>query len=249
MPRIKCVVSYDGSGFAGYQVQPGMRTVQLELERALKKIHKGVPTFVSASGRTDSGVHAVGQVIHFDTDFHIPDEKWPTVLNQRLPHDVVVLEAAAMSADTFHARFSVVAKEYRYHLNRGQHRSPFRRNYAFYESRPLNIALMQEAAQYFVGTHDFTSFCSIKTEVADRTRTIERFDIVEQGEEWIFSVKGNGFLYNMVRIMIGTLLGVGYGRFKPEDIPDMLAAKDRNRAGKTAPAHGLYLWQVDYKEV
>ncbi|MEW9502748.1 tRNA pseudouridine(38-40) synthase TruA [Jeotgalibacillus marinus] len=247
MPRFKCIVSYDGSGFSGYQVQPNKRTVQCELERVLTDIHKGKKTRVTASGRTDAGVHAVGQVIHFDTDYQIPGEKWPVVLNQKLPNEIVVRHAAQVP-ETFHARFSVTGKEYRYVIDRGEVPTPFRRHYAVHHPLTLDLDLIREAAQQLIGEHDFTSFSSARTEVLDRVRTIERFDIIERGSEWIFIVKGNGFLYNMVRIMVGTLLDVGYGKFKPSDIRALLEAKDRTLAGKTAPAHGLYLWEVEYSD-
>ena len=247
MPRFKCIISYDGSGFSGYQVQPNKRTVQGELERVLTDIHKGKKTHVTGSGRTDAGVHAVGQVIHFDTDYQIPGEKWPVVLNQKLSNEIVVINAVEVP-NTFHARFSVSGKEYRYVIDRGVVPTPFRRHYAVHHPLTLDLNLIREAAHWLIGEHDFTSFSSARTEVIDRVRTIERFDIIESGTEWIFIIRGNGFLYNMVRIMVGTLLDVGYGKFKPTDIVALLEAKDRTQAGKTAPAHGLYLWEVEYDE-
>ncbi|MGD7046364.1 tRNA pseudouridine(38-40) synthase TruA [Jeotgalibacillus proteolyticus] len=246
MPRFKCIISYDGAAFFGYQVQPGMRTVQGELERALTEVHKGKKTRVSASGRTDARVHAVGQVIHFDTESRIPADRWPAVLNQKLPNDVVVKNAEQVE-DDFHARFWTESKEYRYIIERGPHPTPFRRHYAVHHPLTIDIHQMRAAAAHFLGEHDFTSFSVAKSAVVDRVRTIERFDIIEQGSEWIFIVKGNGFLYNMVRIMVGTLLEVGSGKYRPEDIPVMLEAKDRSAAGKTAPPHGLYLWDVAYR--
>lgn len=247
MARYKCTISYDGADFYGYQVQPGKRTVQGELQRTLTEVHKGKTTRVSASGRTDARVHAVGQVIHFDTDYTIPAERWPVIMNQKLPNEIVVKSAEQVD-DTFHARFGATSKEYRYVIDRAEFPTPFRRHYAFHHPLTVDLEMMRQAVGHFIGEHDFTSFSVAKSAVVDRVRTIERFDIIEQGSEWIFIVKGNGFLYNMVRIMVGTLLDIGSGKYHPDDIPAMLKAKDRSAAGKTAPPHGLYLWKVEYGE-
>ncbi|WP_082347089.1 tRNA pseudouridine(38-40) synthase TruA [Rossellomorea marisflavi] len=245
MQRIKCLLAYDGTGFHGYQVQPGQRTVQGELERVLGAIHKGASIRVTASGRTDAGVHAQGQVFHFDTPLSIPEEKWPVVLNTRIPDEMTILQAEVVSSD-FHSRFSVKEKEYRYRIYKGTERSPFHRNFALHYPYPLEVGLMEEAAAHLLGEHDFTSFCSAKTEVEDKIRTIHAITLEETGDELVLSFRGNGFLYNMVRILTGTLLEVGSGKRSPDSIPDTLAAKDRDAAGKTAPAHGLYLWKVCY---
>ncbi|TDL30520.1 tRNA pseudouridine(38-40) synthase TruA [Jeotgalibacillus sp. S-D1] len=247
MARYKCIISYDGANFYGYQVQPGKRTVQGELQQALTEVHKGETTRVSASGRTDARVHAVGQVIHFDTDYRIPAERWPVIMNQKLPNDIVVKSAEQVD-ETFHARFGATGKEYRYVIDRAEFPTPFRRHYAVHHPLTVDLEMMRQAVRHFIGEHDFTSFSVAKSAVIDRVRTIERFDIIEQGSEWIFIVKGNGFLYNMVRIMVGTLLDIGSGKYHPDAIPSMLKAKDRSAAGKTAPPHGLYLWEVEYGE-
>ncbi|BCB02019.1 tRNA pseudouridine(38-40) synthase TruA [Bacillus sp. KH172YL63] len=245
MQRVKCTIAYDGTHFHGYQVQPRERTVQGVIEEILSTIHKGEQIRISGSGRTDSGVHANGQVFHFDTPLSIPEEKWPVVLNTRLPDEVTVKEAAFVSTD-FHSRFSVVQKEYRYRVYTGQSRSPFNRHFALHHPQPLSVTDMKRAAASLIGEHDFTSFCSAKTEVEDKVRKIHRIDIQEHGEEIIFSFVGNGFLYNMVRILVGTLLEVGSGNRAADDMAPILEARDRDRAGKTAPPHGLYLWKVDY---
>ncbi|MFY4777194.1 tRNA pseudouridine(38-40) synthase TruA [Metabacillus sp. RGM 3146] len=243
--RLKCKISYDGTGFSGYQVQPGKRTVQGEVEKALSVLHKNKPVKVTASGRTDAGVHAAGQIIHFDTELSIPMERWPKALCSLLPEDIVLSEAEEVPAD-FHARFDVKQKEYRYMINRAIMPNVFTRNQAYHYPYTLNISSMEEAGKLLTGTHDFTSFCSAKTEVEDRVRTIYQFEILEEGDLLIFRFAGSGFLYNMVRILTGTLLDAGRGVIKPEAIPAIMEAKDRNRSGKTAPAHGLYLWRVDY---
>ena len=246
MQRYKCIISYDGSGFSGYQVQPNKRTVQTELEAVLAKMHKGNPVKVSGSGRTDAGVHAKGQVIHFDSPLPIPEEKWEVALNSMLPEDISVRSVMIVDA-SFHARFDAVGKEYRYVLLLSSIRDPFQRNYAYRYPYQLNLATMREASKFFLGTHDFTSFCSAKTEVEDKIRIIETIDFIMEGNLLTLRFVGNGFLYNMVRILVGTLLAVGSGDMKPEEIPVILEKKDRRFAGKTAPAHGLYLWKVFYK--
>ncbi|RIW29956.1 tRNA pseudouridine(38-40) synthase TruA [Bacillus salacetis] len=245
MQRIKCTVAYDGTPFAGYQVQPGKRTVQLEIEKALREIHKGEDVKITASGRTDAGVHAKGQVFHFDTGLSIPEEKWPTVLNSKLPPEIVLTWAEKVSGD-FHSRFSAVKKEYRYCVYQNQAADPFKRHFALHYPFQINIEEMRNAAEYLIGEHDFTSFCSAKTEVADKVRTIYSIGIEEAEEEITFSYIGNGFLYNMVRILSGTLLEVGRGKYTADDVRGMLEAADRGAAGKTAAPQGLYLWKVYY---
>ncbi|MGG3468795.1 tRNA pseudouridine(38-40) synthase TruA [Neobacillus pocheonensis] len=246
MQRYKCVISYDGSGFSGYQVQPNKRTVQLELETVLAKMHKGEQVKIAGSGRTDAGVHAKGQVIHFDSSLPIPEDKWEMALNSMLPADISVLSVEKAS-ESFHARFDATGKEYRYQLLLSVKRDPFQRNFVYQYPYQLDIDAMQEASKYFLGTHDFTSFCASKTEVVDKVRTIEIIDFVLDGDLLTIRFIGNGFLYNMVRILVGTLLEVGSGERKPAHLADILAGKDRRFAGKTAPAHGLYLWEVFYK--
>lgn len=243
MQRIKATLSYDGTHFSGFQKQPNTRTVQGEIERALKVIHKE-EVKVHASGRTDASVHALGQVIHFDTPLSIPLNRWPKALNSQLPDDIYVLDVTFVPSD-FHARFDAVEKEYRYRIFRGEG-DVFRRHYVYMCPYPLHIEEMKRAARYFVGTYDFTSFCAANTTVEDMVRTVTFATIEEQGDELVFICRGNGFLYNMVRIMVGTLLEVGRGKRKAEDIPNIIAGKDRSLAGKTAPGHGLYLWHVRY---
>jgi tRNA pseudouridine38-40 synthase len=246
MQRYKCIISYDGTGFSGYQVQPNKRTVQRELERVFAKIHKGQEVRVSASGRTDAGVHAKGQVIHFDSPLHIPEDKWGLALNSLLPEDISVLSVEKAN-ERFHARFDASGKEYRYFLFLSSKRNPFQRNYAYQYPYNLNLDSMQEASRLLLGTHDFSSFCSAKTEVEDKIRTIESIELDMDAEFLTFRFIGNGFLYNMVRILVGTLLEVGSEERKPTDILEILEKKDRRFAGKTAPAHGLYLWKVMYE--
>jgi tRNA pseudouridine38-40 synthase len=243
--RIKCIVAYDGTNFAGYQIQPNKRTVQGELEHALTTMHKGQSIRVFASGRTDAGVHAYGQVIHFDSPLTIPVNGWIKALNALLPDDIVVKEVEKVDS-SFHARFSVTSKEYRYKVRITQEKDVFSRNYTFHFPYSLNYDAMKEAMQFVIGTHDFTSFCSAKTEIEDKVRTIYEADFTISESELIFRFIGNGFLYNMVRILVGTILDVGQGKINPSDIPAIIEGKDRSLAGKTAPGHGLYLWKVYY---
>ena len=245
--RMKCTISYDGTGFAGYQVQPNKRTVQGDIEAALARIHKGESVKINASGRTDAGVHAKGQVIHFDTSLKLPEDKWIVALNSHLPDDIV-MHQVKRTADDFHARFDALRKEYRYFIRLSKLRDPFSRQYAYHYKYPINVKMMEKAAETLIGTYDFTSFCSAKTEVEDRVRTINVIDIVEDEDVLMFRFVGNGFLYNMVRILVGTLLEVGRGLKMPEQMVEILAAMDRNQAGKTAPPQGLYLWKVHYEE-
>lgn len=245
MKRYKCIVAYDGTRFAGYQVQPNKITVQSEIETALTKLHKGTSVKITASGRTDAGVHARGQVIHFDSPLQIPESKWEIALNSSLRNDIVVMSVEE-AAESFHARFDAVGKEYRYFVHRSGKSDPFKRNYAYHYPYSLNMPNMKKAAANLVGTYDFTSFCSAKTDVDEKVREISEIELYEEGEQLIFRFVGNGFLYNMVRILVGTLLEVGSGAREPNSMLEIIAKKDRSAAGKTAPAHGLYLWQVFY---
>lgn len=245
MKRIKCTVSYDGTNYQGFQVQPEGRTVQGEIQHVLKKMHKGEKIRIHASGRTDRGVHAKGQVFHFDTPLSLTEEQWKRALNSQLPQDIVIRSTEFVSQD-FHARFSCVAKEYRYIVLYQKERDPFLVNYTHHHPYPLDLQKIEDAMKYFLGTHDFTSFSSAKTEINDRVRTIDLFQIQQENNKLIFRIRGDGFLYNMVRIIVGTLLDVGSGKIEPEKIPEIFAAKDRTRAGKTISPNGLYLWKVYY---
>lgn len=241
------ILSYDGTNFSGYQVQPDQRTVQGELEQVLQRMHKGQIVKTTASGRTDTGVHAMGQVFHFDTPLSIEPDGWKRALNTLLPSDIRLVSIQEVSPD-FHARFDVDAKEYRYRILRSLDEDVFRRNQTYHYPYPLDVGNMRTAALELIGEHDFTSFCSAKTEVADKVRKIFELELIESGDELILRIKGNGFLYNMVRIIVGTLLEIGNGHRPPDEVVEILEAKDRDAAGKTAPGHGLYLWKVFYKK-
>lgn len=238
------VLSYDGSNFSGYQVQPGKRTVQLEVEKALQTICKKFIKVI-ASGRTDAGVHAMGQVIHFDTEIKMEYWQWKKALNALLPEDIQVKNVSEIS-DQFHARFDVVGKEYRYFVNNSDCIDIFHRNYEAHYKGEINVASMRKAAKAVIGTHDFSSFCASNTSVEDKVRTVEKIEILENEGRIEFHFVGNGFLYNMVRILVGTLLEIGVGKRSPGEINVILEACDRTLAGKTAPAKGLFLWEVWY---
>ena len=245
MKRIRCTIAYDGTNFAGYQIQPNGRTVQGELEGVLSKMHKGQSIRVFASGRTDAGVHAHGQVIHFDSPLSIATDGWMKALNALLPNDIVVKDAKECDA-SFHARFSAISKEYRYKVRVAPEKDVFNRHYYYHFPYPLDYKAMEEALNFVIGTHDFTSFCSAKTEIEDRVRTIYEASYTVSDETLVFKFVGNGFLYNMVRILVGTMLDVGQGKINAGDIPRIIAERNRSLAGKTAPPHGLYLWRVGY---
>ncbi|MEI3607854.1 tRNA pseudouridine(38-40) synthase TruA [Pseudogracilibacillus sp. SE30717A] len=247
MKKLKCTISYDGTHFSGYQVQPNKRTVQLEIEHVLKRIHKGKNIRVYASGRTDSGVHAKGQVIHFETDLQIPVDKWKDALNAIIPKDIYVKKVEEVSLD-FHAQYDAIEKEYRYFILNSKEPDVFKRNYMYYYPFPIDIDAMQEACNYLEGTHDFTSFCSARSNVkGSKERTLYEVSCQKEGNELQFILRGNGFLYNMVRIIVGVLLDVGSGKITAADIEAMLKQKDRTAAGITVPPTGLFLWEVSYR--
>ncbi|WP_173917932.1 tRNA pseudouridine(38-40) synthase TruA [Halobacillus sp. Marseille-Q1614] len=246
MKRLKCRVEYDGTNYAGYQVQPNGNTVQAEIEKALASMHKGEKVKITASGRTDSGVHARGQVIHFDTPLQIPESNWKRALNSMIPADIHIAEVEEAAPD-FHARYDTTGKEYRYFVWNYREPDLFRRHFSHHEKRPLDIEAIDRACSLIEGEHDFTTFCSSRTDVkGSKVRTIHEATVEVHGSELVFIFKGSGFLYNMVRILVGTLLEVGRGERQPEEMLEMIEARNREAAGKTAPPHGLFLWKVDY---
>ncbi|MEK5330792.1 tRNA pseudouridine(38-40) synthase TruA [Lysinibacillus sp. FSL W8-0992] len=246
MRRLKAIISYDGTQFSGYQVQPGERTVQAEVERVLAVMHKGNKVKVTASGRTDARVHATGQTLHFDTPLAIPVEKYMKALNVQLPRDIRVLSIEEV-ADDFHARYSVTGKRYRYIWSCEPVQSPFRRHYTVETNgvKP-DVKAMQEAASAIIGTHDFSCFCAANTSVQNKVRTVNALQFEWHGEELHMVIEGSGFLYNMVRIIAGTLWEVGIGRREVGNVETVVASMDRDQAGKTAPPQGLYLEKVFY---
>lgn len=254
MRNIFLVISYIGTHYNGFQIQPNRITVQGKLQEAIQML-TGETVKVEGSGRTDAGVHARGQTVTFRTEARIPIERWALALNARLPADIVVREAREVSPD-FHARRSAKRKTYRYTIENSRIPDVFHRQIRYHHPAPLNLEAMEEALAHFVGEHDFTSFCSKSSTKRSHVRTIYDMRLVreepgqpaEDGRHGVFHlyVTGSGFLYNMVRIIVGTLIEVGEGKRQPSDIPGILAAKDRLAAGPTAMAQGLTLWEVEY---
>jgi len=245
MTRIKCTISYDGTGYAGFQSQPNQRTVQGVLEQALKKFHKGTAVKVHGAGRTDAGVHAKGQVFHFETDYELPEKNWEKALNTLLPEDVYIHEVKRKPED-FHARYHAVEKEYHYFVSTGTY-DVFKRNYAFHVRYALDMEALQAACDKLIGTHDFTTFSSAKATVkGTKVRSLYEASFTQQDDTLEFVFRGSGFLYNMVRIMVGVLLDVARGKYTPDIIDEMLDKKDHQMHRKTAPPQGLYLWKVGY---
>lgn len=244
MRNIKLIIEYDGTNYAGWQKQNNAITIQEKVEEAIESI-TGSLVEVTGSSRTDAGVHAKGFVCNFFTETNIPGENFKRALNRFLPQDIVVLSSEEVPV-AFHARYNSIAKRYVYTIVNGPQRPAIGRNYVHYFYRKLDIEKMREAAKYFIGTHDFSAFKNKGSSVKTSVRTIKELKIVENENVIIFSIVGDGFLYNMVRIIVGTLLEVGVGRFKPEYIPEIICSKDRARAGKSAPASGLCLEEVFY---
>lgn len=248
MRRVKCILAYDGSDFAGFQIQPEGRTVGGEIEKALKKIHKGQDIRIQSAGRTDAGVHAKGQVIHFDSPLSIPDENWKRALNTLLPDDIYVKHCKNVT-EAFHARFNAIAKEYHYNVRTALEPNIFKRKYAYHFPYSLDLEKINQACIYLEGTHDFTTFSSAKATIkGSRVRTLYNLSCEATEDGIRFYFYGDGFLYNMVRIIVSFLLDIGRGKRNPEEIPELIAAKDRSKLGKTIPPEGLYLHRVVYAE-
>ena len=236
-------ISYLGSDFHGWQMQENARSVQGELAKAWQSLTGEKPNIIGCS-RTDAGVHANEYFFSVKTESTIPTECFPAALSSAgLPRTISVISCRQVE-DSFNARFDSVKKEYIYIFDNSKIASPFNFQRAMHNKYDMDVALMNKAAQHFVGEYDFSSFCASGAQVVSKVRTIYEASVERQGDLVIFKVCGNGFLYNMVRIMAGTLLYVSNGKILPEDVPDIIASKDRTRAGITAPPDGLYLNKV-----
>ena len=244
LKRVKLIVAYDGTNYHGWQVQPNGETIEGVLNRTLSSL-LGEKIIVTGASRTDAGVHSMGNVAVFDTKSRIPAEKISYALNQRLPEDIVVQKSEEVPVD-FHPRHCDSRKTYEYRILNREFPLPMYRNNTYFCYRKLDLEKMQQAAEYLRGEHDFTSFCATAAVVETTVRTIYELTVSRQEDIITIRVTGNGFLYNMVRIMVGTLLRVAQGKFQPEDIPHILEAKNRKMAGPTAPPCGLYLNRVFY---
>lgn len=244
MARYKAIVSYDGSGYGGWQKQLNSNSVQEEIEQALGRMHKKTMEIV-ASGRTDAGVHAIAQVFHFDSDVSMQDGHWERALNSMLPKDIRI-QSVIQVADDFHARFDAVGKRYDYLISE-EVLNPFLEKYMAKEAQSLDVAYMQECAKVFLGTHDFTSFTSNKIDPRKpRVKTITRLEVKKEENYVRLIFEGNSFLRYMVRMMAQTLLEAGKHRLKKEDIIRMLEAKDKHACRYKAVPQGLYLVKVEY---
>lgn len=246
MKRIKLTVAYDGTDYCGWQVQKNGLTVEEVLNKALSRL-TGENITVTGASRTDAGVHAQGNVAVFDTDTQIPPERLIYALNTVLPEDVVAVKSEEVP-DGWHPRRCVSVKTYEYRILNRELPDPVRRRDTYFVSFPLDLERMKAAAEYLKGTHDFKGFCSAQTAVKDTVRTIYDLDLWREGDIITIRVRGNGFLYNMVRIIAGTLAGVGRGYFEPEEVKEMLESKDRTKSGVTAPPQGLTLIGIEYKD-
>ena len=236
--------SYDGSAYAGFQTQKGLNTIQEQLENAASIVNNHQKTVIVATGRTDKGVHALCQYAHVDINVKITEKKLKRALNSNLPDDIHVIETKQV-ADDFHARYNVKEKEYTYKINMGEY-NPLERNYVFQYNYKLDINNMKEAIKYFLGEHDFRAFVTDNKEKENCIRTITKATISEQDEIITIKFTGNGFLRYQVRNMVGILIKVGENKISPETVEKILESKDRTKAGKTAPAEGLYLSKVKY---
>ena len=238
MRNIKLIIEYDGKGFNGWQKQPDRLNIQGEIEKAIEEI-TGEKVDLTASGRTDAGVHSLGQTANFKTDSKIPTEKFAKAINSRLKKSIVIKSAEEVD-EKFHSRYSVKSKTYRYIINNSENGTAIYRGLEYHVPMKLDYEKMNEAIK------DFKAFKASGTSSKSSVRKILDGSVRKEGERVIIEVTGTGFLYNMVRIISGTLLDVGLGKIKPEDIPSIIESKDRTKAGKTLPAHGLYLLQVNY---
>jgi tRNA pseudouridine38-40 synthase len=244
--RIALALEYDGSRFLGWQTQPGGGTVQDTLQAALSGI-AGSAVQVTCAGRTDRGVHARGQVVHFDTEAARPDSAWVRGVNALLPDSVAVLWAARV-ADEFHARYAALARTYRYVLLNRPVRPALAARHAGWTHAPLDVAAMRAAALQLVGEHDFSAFRAAECQAKSPVRTLQALEVQARGERIDFVLRANAFLQHMVRNIVGTLVYVGNGRHAPQWVGEVLASRDRARAAPTFAAEGLYLERIEYAE-
>lgn len=242
--RYKCIVSYDGTNFHGFQVQDNLRTVQEEIEKVLKVITK-TDTRIYPAGRTDTGVHGIGQVFHFDTEIVMKEWNMKNAINSRLPRDIYIKDVEYASED-FHSRFTKHTKEYHYIIDLNEY-DPLLKNYRYFYRHKLDIDKMIEASKVFVGEHDFASFTK-NHKMENTVRTIYSIDYEFKDKVLTLKFKGNGFLHNMIRIIVAMLIEVGNNRMEIERLKEIMELKNRKLAPKTAPANGLYLYEIVYEK-
>ena len=244
MRNIKLIIEYDGKGFNGWQKQPNKLNIQGEIEKAIFEI-TGEEVNLTASGRTDAGVHSFGQVANFKTESKIPTEKFAKAINSKLKKSIVIKSAEEVD-EQFHSRYSVHSKTYRYIINNSENGTAIYRDLEYHYPFKLDAEKMNEAIKYFEGEHDFKGFKASGTSSKSSVRIIYSGKVWRDDDKINIEITGNGFLYNMVRIIAGTLLEVGEGKIMPEEIPEILESQDRKKAGRTLPAKGLYLMKVEY---
>ncbi len=244
MRNIKLTIEYDGKDFNGWQKQPTKLNIQGEIEQAIKEI-TGENVDLIASGRTDAGVHSLGQVANFRTNSKIEIEKFAIAINSKLKKSIVIKSAEEVEED-FHARYKCKGKKYRYVINNSYQGTAIYRDLEYHIPQKLDIIKMKQAIKYFEGKHDFKGFRASGTSSKDSIREIYKAEIKIDNERILIELTGNGFMYNMVRIIAGTIVDVGFGKISPNEIAEIIESKDRTRAGKTLPAHGLYLVEVYY---
>lgn len=252
MRVLRLLVAYDGTRFCGWQWQDNGPTIQAAIEDALlpfsarREGDEVVPPTVFGAGRTDAGVHALGQVASVQVETPHPVDVLRRAINVKLDRDIRVLEVAD-APEEFNARFDAIGKTYRYRMATGQVVSPFAHRYVWHQPQPLDVDAMQQAAAGLLGRHDFSVFMSAGSDVLDTVRTVDRAELVQRGDELVFEIHGDGFLRHMVRAIVGTLVDVGTGRRAPASMAELIASRDRGEAGDTAPAQGLTLVSVDYR--
>lgn len=244
MKNIKLTIAYDGTKYSGWQRQNNARTVQGAIEKALKKIMKKEIT-IHGSGRTDAGVHALEQIASFKADFTMPVDRIPIALNSIIPQDIVIKKAEDVDMN-FHARYSAKGKKYIYKIYNDKIRNPIYINYSYFIHRNIDLNKLIEASKYFIGEHDFKGFMTSGGNVKTTFRTIYNISIYTEGNFIVLEYDGNGFLYNMVRIITGTLLDVSYNKIDIKNLEDIIKSGNRKKAGHRAPAQGLYLAEVYY---
>ena len=246
MRNIKLTIEYDGKDFNGWQKQPDKLNIQGSIESAIKQI-TGEDVELNASGRTDAGVHALGQVANFKTESNLPIEKFPIAINTKLKRSIRIIKAEEVD-EKFHSRLACKRKTYRYVINNSEFASAIYRNLEAYIPQELNVEKMREAIKYFEGEHDFKAFKASGTSSKSSVRTIYKAEIIEMPKNRIYiELTGNGFLYNMVRIIAGTLVDVGLEKIEAQEIPEIILSGKREKAGKTMPPNGLFLVNVEYE--
>ena len=243
--RIGLKIEYDGTAYGGWQRQKNAPSIQQTIEEALERA-LGCSCRVIGAGRTDAGVHAYGQVAHLDIETKIPADRFSYILNQKLPDDIRIVQSW-QAAENFHARRDAIGKHYRYTIYQAPHASALERNSSVHVPQQLDVKKMQQAAQVLIGEHDFSAFRTVGSNIVGTVRTVYRLEVQQQGQHIHIDIWGNGFLYNMVRIIAGTLIEVGKGKIPVQEMQSILDSKERARAGAPAPAKGLAMCEVFYR--